>query len=117
MISETSKPAQPCAYAFWPAHLDLNLTGQPPSCKDLAPPLDALRPHFVKSMLLRYVLPIAKAVLLPGFFRTSLGISPLMKGSFMRRGGREGEGQVLDEIIRIGLKLDKRNTGNHTIEC
>jgi len=53
-----SLPAQPWPYAFWPARLDLALTGLPPSCKDSAPPLDALRPRFVQAALLRYVLPI-----------------------------------------------------------
>lgn len=60
-----SLPAPPWPYAFWPARLDLALTGLPPSCKDSTPPLDALRPRFVQAALLGYVLPIAKAVLLP----------------------------------------------------
>ncbi|KAK7328384.1 hypothetical protein VNO77_22489 [Canavalia gladiata] len=40
-------------------------------------PLDALRPRFVQAALFRYVLPIAKAVLLPGFFSVKI-----------KRGGR-----------------------------
>ncbi|KAK7298194.1 hypothetical protein VNO77_46825 [Canavalia gladiata] len=107
-----SLPAQPWPYAFWPARLDLALTGLPPSCKDSAPPLDALRPRFVQAALLGYVLPIAKAVLLPGFFSAKLGNLPfserLYPGTKRKRGGRQ--------ITGIGLELDKSDTGNHTIE-
>ena len=87
-----SLPAPPWPYAFWPARLDLALTGLPPSCKDSAPPLDALRPRFVQAALLGYVLPIAKAVLLPGFFSAKLGNLPfserLYPGTKRKRGGR-----------------------------
>ncbi|KAK7325768.1 hypothetical protein VNO80_33808 [Phaseolus coccineus] len=51
-----SLPAPPWPYAFWPARLDLALTGLPPSCKDSTPPLDALRPRFVQAALLGYAL-------------------------------------------------------------
>lgn len=79
-----SLPAQPWPYAFWPARLDLALTGRsrlvPPSCKDSAPPLDALRPSEDiiggQAALLGYVLPIAKAVPLPGFGAAKLGNRP-----------------------------------------
>ena len=87
-----SLPAPPWPYAFWPARLDLALTGLPPSGKDSAPPLDALRPRFVQAALLGYVLPIAKAVLLPGFFSAKLGNLPfserLYPGTKRKRGGR-----------------------------
>ncbi|QCD93694.1 hypothetical protein DEO72_LG5g1770 [Vigna unguiculata] len=114
-----SLPAPPWPYAFWPARLDLALTGLPPSCKDSTPPLDALRPRFVQAALLGYVLPIAKAVLLPGFFSAKLGNLPfserLYPGTKIKRGGRpstrsQGSGWSLTRAIQetIQSKASKK---------
>lgn len=92
-------------------------TGLPP--KDSAPPLDALRPRFVQAALLGYVLPIAKAVLLPGFFSAKLGNLPfserLYPGTKRKRGGRpstrsQGSGWSLTRAIQetIQSKASKK---------
>ncbi|KAG2394510.1 uncharacterized protein HKW66_Vig0181120 [Vigna angularis] len=110
-----SLPAPSWPYAFWPARLDLALTGLPLSCKDSTPPLDALRPRFVQAALLEYVLPIAKAVLLPRFFSAKLGNVPFSERLYPGT-KRKREGKAKYEITGIRLELDKIDTGNHTIE-